>query len=153
MKTSSGSALLMVLCLSTVLMIATTTSWYTASLLHEVACVRQQRFQQQQSAQALLLYGILIAQHKFDDLCKESEPIVLYQGAWPLSEDLIGNGYVISRHKKDGVALVATLEAEVKEPLHARQAQQTTNAAALLRHDKQDQKKIIIAQWGMFEES
>ncbi len=153
MKASPGSALLMLLCISTVLVIATTASWYTASLLHEVACVRQQRFQQQQSANALLVYGTVIAQQKFDDLCKAVEPIVLYQGTWPLSENIMANGYVISSQKSDGIQLVATLEVETKAPSPSCKAKQKANAAVLLKHDKQDPKAVIMAQWGMHGQS
>lgn len=153
MKASPGSALLMLLCISTVLVIATTTSWYTASLLHEVACLRQQRFQQQQSANALLVYATIIAQQKFDDLCKAVEPIVLYQGAWPLREDLMGNGYVISCQKSGGVQLVATLEIDAKSFSSSGHVKQKANAAVLLRRDSQNPKTILIAQWGMHEDA
>lgn len=152
MKASPGSALLMLLCISTVLVIATTTSWYTASLVHEVACVRQQRFQQQQSAQALLVYGAVIAQQKFDDLCKAVEPVVLYQGTWPLRDDIMANGYIISSQKSGGVQLVATLEVETKVPSPSCKAKQKANAAVLLKHDKQDSKAVIMAQWGILEQ-
>lgn len=139
MKLSAGSALLMAMTIGAILMIATTTSWYAACLLHDAACVRQQVFQHKQAAYGLLVWATTRAQARFDELCKAPEPILLYQGAWPCGDGKFCTGYAVSNQTATGIKICVILQKESK---------QASTATALLAYQTTDSKHIVIEQWG-----
>ena len=161
MKPQSGSALIMVLCICTVLMIATTSSWYTASLLHDVSCVRQQAFQRKQSVEGLLVYATRQAKQQLEDLWSKTQPTVLYEGAWPSGDSISYNGYAVSYKKNSRLKICVTLKNTDK---------QVATATALLSHtinsqhgesvgvsDRQEQQSddgkcsVFVDQWSVNE--
>jgi hypothetical protein len=139
MKRVPGSALVMVVCLGAVLMIATTASWYTACLLHNAACVRQQVFVRQQAAQSLLIWALNQYQDCSEDLGSITKPTMVYQGLWPLTADVVCTGSVFCYPETSGIKICALLK----------QADQTIATAGALVVRTTTKNNLVIAQWGL----
>lgn len=162
MKPPCGSALIMVLCICAVLMIATTSSWYTASLLHDASCVRQQVFQRKQSAQGLLVYATQTVKQQFEDLYQATQPTMVYQGPWPCADHTRYTGCAISYKEnsclkicvtlKDADKQVATATALLSRTLHSHDREPVTvsDSHANLGDDS-GACSVFVAQWSVNE--
>lgn len=161
MKLQCGSALIMVLCICAVLMIATTSSWYTASLLHDASCVRQQAFQRKQSAQGLLVYATQKIKQRFEDLYQVTQPTMVYQGPWPCGDHTRYTGCAISCKEssylkiyvtlKDADKQVATATALLSRTLNSHDGVPSGLPHQHAQQSDDDTCSVFVVQWSLNE--
>lgn len=110
-STQTGSALLVLLLVMTVLTLLLQQRLRCGSFSYDVVVVRSQQCKRQWATHALLKYGIAWCKaHTSDllqaDLGKKYE----LQVAWPLYSDVTVPGIVIVQRTADGVIVTATLQ-------------------------------------------
>jgi hypothetical protein len=141
MKQLPGSALVMILFITSISLIAVTASWYSASLLHDAACVRQRAWQQMQSAHGLLVYATEKAKKRFDQIFAEPQPVLLYQGEWPCCTAVSYTGSALSYRSDGGIKILVVLQ----------DGSQTLVAVSAVLVRSTPDSPITVVHWGVRE--
>lgn len=143
MNNKRGSALIMVLFITSILLITATTSWYIAFLLHEASMIRQRCLQHAQAAKGLLMYATHKAAKKFDSLYASESSTMLYQGQWPAHDQKKYYGCATALKKDSAIKVYVILQE------HGRVVAQISS---LVEINPLDVKKDIIVGWNMHED-
>jgi len=114
MKMQSGSALLLVMVVTTALMVCVTNVWYTASLASDAALERQHAEQHLQATQGLLTYAVALCADNARVLCdpkRQSRDTTTFSlPQWPCGDGQAYTGHIISEAYKGTVTITAHLK-------------------------------------------
>lgn len=135
----NGSALLLVVTLTSITLIGTYVLWRSASTSFEGAMFRYKAKRQFYATESLAMYGIALIKHKLIDLSKikPNKSVLIYQGRWPKGKETIGKLYLNYNPKDKKVDLQASLFDDSQlEPI-----------AAVTLVCKEDAGKFKILKW------
>ena len=107
----NGSALLLVVTLTSITLIGTYVLWRSASTSFEGAMFRYKAKRQFYVTESLVLYGVALIKQRLIDLSKikPNKSILIYQGSWPKGKLTIGKLYLNYNPKNKRVDLQANL--------------------------------------------
>lgn len=142
MNNTSGSAMIMVLLLTSILLITATTSWYIAFLLHEASFIRQRCLQHAQAAKGLLVYATHKAAKNFTRVYASESPTMLYQGQWPAHDQKKYCGCATASKENSAIKVCVILQEDNRV---------VAQVSSLIEIDPLNEKKVILSGWNMHE--
>jgi hypothetical protein len=111
MKSNPGSAILLVVIISSILLIGTTALWRSASLSFESAIYCYKAQKTFYAAESLAIYGIAMIKNNLITInkLKPNKDILIYQGSWPKQSKT--NGRLVVQY--DPKTKIINLKADV----------------------------------------